>query len=463
MTPKSLIAPARLARRPVLATQTDARLVDLVRAGYEPAFEAIVSRYRGALLRYAERFLPGERAEDAVQQSFVSAYEAMLRDDAALNLRPWLYRITHNASLNALRDRGLRHDELHEGVDGVERPDQALERTQGLREVLTAVQALPERQREAIVLRELEGRSYDEIASELGVSDGSVRQLLNRARHTLRAGATAVVPVGLLLRLPWAAPAEPIAARVAELGAGAGAGAVMAKVCATALVTGAVVGGVAVAPEAGDDKRAGGSDRSGESVGQAEAASTRGQEPAASGDGSGSGGPGGDDGDGEGRGERGDDDRGNRQDGNGDRDSDDRSGRRGGDDDARGGDDERLSELEGDDEADRTGRRRNGGGDGDSSGPGSGEDSEESGSGSRSGSGSGSGSESGSSSGAGSSSGSGESGSGSGSGSASSGSGETGDDSGSGSGSGETDDRSGSGGDSGSDEPEPAAETQSDD
>ncbi|MGZ5339682.1 MAG: RNA polymerase sigma factor, partial [Thermoleophilaceae bacterium] len=260
MTPETLIAPARLARRPVLATQTDARLVDLVRAGYEPAFETIVSRYRAALLRYTERFLPHERAEDAVQQSFVSAYEAMLRDDAALNLRPWLYRIAHNASLNALRDRGLRHSELGESIDGVERPDQALERTQGLREVLDAVQALPERQREAIVLRELEGRSYGEIASELGVTDGSVRQLLNRARNTLRAGATAVVPVGLLLRLPWVAPAEPLASRVAELGVGAGAGAVMAKVCATALVTGAVVGGVAVAPEGGKEPQAGGSE-----------------------------------------------------------------------------------------------------------------------------------------------------------------------------------------------------------
>jgi DNA-directed RNA polymerase specialized sigma24 family protein len=145
MTAKSLIAPARLARRPVLATQTDARLVDLVRAGYEPAFEAIVSRYRSALLRHAERFLPRERAEDAVQQSFVSAYEAMLRDDSVLNLRPWLYRIAHNTSLNALRDRALRHAQLDEGIDGVERPDQALERSQGLRELLAAVQALPER------------------------------------------------------------------------------------------------------------------------------------------------------------------------------------------------------------------------------------------------------------------------------------------------------------------------------
>lgn len=253
MTPKSLIAPARLARKPVLATQTDVRLVDLVRAGYEPAFEAIVTRYRAALLRYVGRFLSRERAEDAVQQSFVSAYEAMLRDDAELNLRPWLYRIAHNTALNALRDRSMRHEELHEGIDGVERPEQVFERAQGLRDVLTAVQALPERQRDAIVLRELEGRSYGEIALKLEVSGGSVRQLLHRARHTLRAGATAVLPVGLVLRIPWAVPGEPVAARVAELCGAGMAGALATKVCATALVTGAVAGGVVAVPEVVED------------------------------------------------------------------------------------------------------------------------------------------------------------------------------------------------------------------
>jgi RNA polymerase sigma factor (sigma-70 family) len=261
MTPKSLIAPARLARGSVLATQSDARLVDLVRAGHEAAFEAIVKRYRGALSRYVERFLPRERAEDALQQTFVNAYEAMLRDDSDLQLRPWLYRIAHNTALNGLRDRALRHSELPDGLDGVERPDEAVERAQGLRQVLAAVQALPERQRDAIVLRELEGRSYDEIASELRVSDGSVRQLLHRARSTLRTAATAVTPAGLITRLPWAAPTESMAVRVAELcGAGAG-GAVVAKVCATALVTGVVAGGVAVAPGGDAGERAVGPDK----------------------------------------------------------------------------------------------------------------------------------------------------------------------------------------------------------
>ena len=247
MTPHSLLAPARLAGKSVLRTQSDERLVDLVRAGNEAAFEAIVARYRRALLRYCSRLLGEERAEDVVQQTFVSAYDSMLGSRAHLQLRPWLYRIAHNTTLNALRDRGLRHEQLSEDLDGVERPDQALERSQGLRDTLAAVQALPGGQRDAIVLRELEGRSYQEIALALGLSAGAVRQLIYRARTTLRAGATAVMPAVLFTRVPWTAPGAPVAERVAELCAGAGAGAVAAKVCATALVTGVVVGG-AVAP-----------------------------------------------------------------------------------------------------------------------------------------------------------------------------------------------------------------------
>ena len=259
MTPRALFHPARLARRPVLSTQSDERLVDLVRAGSEPAFETIVERYRRALMRYVSRLLPPERAEDAVQQAFVNAYEAMNRNEAELNLKSWLYRIAHNTALNALRDRGSRHDQLDERIDGVERPDQALERTQGLRDVLVAVQALPDRQRDAIVLRELEGRSYEEIALALGVTDGAVRQLLNRARNSLRSAAAAITPMPLLTRLASADSADPVSTRVAEMvGVGAaGSGALVAKVCATALVTSAVVGGVAVVPDGGRDERRG--------------------------------------------------------------------------------------------------------------------------------------------------------------------------------------------------------------
>ena len=250
MTSRHLFAPARLAGARLLATQSDERLVDLSRAGSKPAFEAIVARYRGALLRYCSALLGRERAEDAVQQTFVKAYAAMQRDDRPLLLKPWLYRIAHNTAHNALRDHALRHEELGEEGATAERPELELERREQLRSLLASVQELPARQRDALVLRELEGRSYQEIAAALGVGGGAVRQLLNRARTTLRTAATAVTPVGLLVRLPMAGSGagESVAARVAELTGAAGAGAVASKLAATAIVTGAVAGGAAMAP-----------------------------------------------------------------------------------------------------------------------------------------------------------------------------------------------------------------------
>ena len=186
MTPRRIIEPARLAGAAVLGTQSDDRLVDLVRDGNDPAFEAIVHRYRRPLLRYCRRYLSPARADDAVQQTFVSAVAAIRAGDARIDLRPWLYRIAHNASVNVLRQAGAAHDRIGEHLDGVETPPQALERGERLRSVVAAVRELPDRQRDAIVLQALEGRSYEEIATELGVTGGAVRQLLNRARRTLR-------------------------------------------------------------------------------------------------------------------------------------------------------------------------------------------------------------------------------------------------------------------------------------
>lgn len=249
MTPRSLLGPVRFAGQPLLRVQSDERLVDLARSGHEPAFEVIVRRYRRPLLRYCSRILGDQRAEDAVQQAFLNAYESMLGSGGRLELRAWLYRIAHNVALNALRDRGRGHEQLDEGYDGVERPDQAFDRRQSVRDVVAAMQALPVRQREALVLRELEGRSYEEIARELGVTGGSVRQLLNRARTTLRTGASVLTPIGLLARLPLS-HAQPVSDRVGEIvGGAAGGGALGAKICATVLVTGAVAGGVATAPD----------------------------------------------------------------------------------------------------------------------------------------------------------------------------------------------------------------------
>jgi RNA polymerase sigma factor (sigma-70 family) len=234
----------------MLRTQSDARLVDLVRAGHSSAFEAIVQRYQKPLLGYCSRLLPASRAEDAVQQTFLKAYQAMVSGDAELTLRPWLYRIAHNASLNLLRQNGWSHEALHENMDGVTRPDQALELRERLRATVAAVQALPERQRDAVLLREIEGLSYEEIALALGVGDGAVRQLLHRARATLRAGLTAVTPLGLLERVTAALAGSGggPTVRVADVAAGAGLGAGAVKVGAAVLATGAIATGVVAGP-----------------------------------------------------------------------------------------------------------------------------------------------------------------------------------------------------------------------
>jgi RNA polymerase sigma factor (sigma-70 family) len=257
VTPKHLLTPARLAGAPLLVAQRDERLVDLVRAGSEPAFDALVRRYRRPLVRYCSALVGAGRAEDAVQITFVSAYHSLRRDDREVVLKPWLYRIAHNTSLNLLRDPALDHRELDPERAAADAPDEVVERRERLEEVLTAVRSLPERQRDAIVLRELEGRSYEEIAAELGADRGAVRALLNRARNSVRLAASAFVPVGVLLRIPAGAgqPAEGVAGRVAELTAGATAGALATKAAATVLVTGAVAGGAAVVPQIDEGSR----------------------------------------------------------------------------------------------------------------------------------------------------------------------------------------------------------------
>jgi RNA polymerase sigma factor (sigma-70 family) len=243
MTPWALISPARLAGSGLLRTQSDARLVDLVRAGNDRAFEAIVLRYHRPLMRHCRRLLPAPRAEDAVQQTFLHALEAMRADQRELQLAAWLHRIAHNAAIDTLRRLDSHWEELDERVDGVEPAHAAVERRARFRSVVAAFGALPERQRQALALRELEGRSYDEIAATLGVSGAGVRQLLNRARNAMRAGASALVPPTLVTRMAT----SPAGVRVTELADPPGTSALLAKgtaaVAASAVAVLAVSGG----------------------------------------------------------------------------------------------------------------------------------------------------------------------------------------------------------------------------
>src|SRR4051812_13654031 len=237
--------PSRLAGSAILAMQSDERLVKLVRSGHERAFDVIVDRYRKPLVRYCRRILPESRCEDAVQQAFLNAHTALTGSDDAVQLKPWLFAIARNAALNMLRQNGWNYEQIPLDFDGVRQPDQVFEQRIELEQTVAALRGLPERQRDALVMREFEGRSYDEIALALGTGDGAVRQLLNRARLTLRSAASALIPSTLVERAASVAGGD--GGGVAQIVGGLGVAGV-AKAGATALIAGSLVIGVANAP-----------------------------------------------------------------------------------------------------------------------------------------------------------------------------------------------------------------------
>src|SRR4051795_6149398 len=110
-----------------LAAAPDARLVTLTRAGDECAFAAIVDRYRAPLARYCRRYLAPASAEDALQQTFINAHAAMTGGTLPLALKPWLYRIAHNAALNIARGE-LPLQEVPDDALESEQPDDVFAR-----------------------------------------------------------------------------------------------------------------------------------------------------------------------------------------------------------------------------------------------------------------------------------------------------------------------------------------------
>ena len=244
---------AALISTALLRSQTDRRLTELAADGSERAFEVLVERYRRPLQAYCRRMLlPQETAEDVVQQAFLSTWQALGRGTEIADVRPWLYRVAHNGAVNALRRSGYDHEELDEALSGTDAPEEDLERRTYVRRTLAGLAGLPELQREALLRTAVEGRSHEEVARDLGLTDGAVRGLVYRARTTLRAAVTALTPASVV---GWAAAAAarpvdaPLAERVGELVAGggtAGGAALLLKGGATVLSAGALAGGAVV-------------------------------------------------------------------------------------------------------------------------------------------------------------------------------------------------------------------------
>jgi RNA polymerase sigma factor (sigma-70 family) len=240
----------------LLATLTDERLLALVGQGHERAFEALVHRYRKPLLVYCRRLsLPEARAEDVVQLALLKTWIAVGEGVEVRDLKAWLYRVVHNTAVNALRDAAHDGEPLTDLAlgSGSHPPIKEPQLDQGLavREALAEVAALPEMQREVIVRTAVAGHSHEQVASDLGISDGAVRGLLYRARATLRTAITALIPPPLFAWLAGRSDqGAPAPERITELAGGGGAaglgGLLLKGGGVVALTAGTVITGAAV-------------------------------------------------------------------------------------------------------------------------------------------------------------------------------------------------------------------------
>ena len=175
-------------KSPLLKLKGDEQLIALVRGGNSGAFDIIVDRYQARLLGFCRQMIGStEDAEDVLQEVFVNAYKAMLADNREINLRPWLYRIARNRSLNHLRKPKADAQESMDMVPMVDEGSTAekVHNREEFRQLLNDVTKLPETQRAALLLREIDALSYDEIAEAMDTTVPSVKSLLVRARISL--------------------------------------------------------------------------------------------------------------------------------------------------------------------------------------------------------------------------------------------------------------------------------------
>ena len=180
--------------RPQAGPPTDEELVASVRAGRQGSFDALAARYQTRLTRFCWQLLRSrEDAEDALQDVLTAAFNAILADDRTIHVQPWLYRIARNRCINQLRRARMI------GVDSMDDHPAEHWRTvvekvvgrQRFRELIGDVQALPDSQRTALLLCELDGFSYLEIALAISTTVPAVKSLLVRARANLLDDASA--------------------------------------------------------------------------------------------------------------------------------------------------------------------------------------------------------------------------------------------------------------------------------
>ena len=175
---------------------SDERLIARARAGDARAFEAIYDRYERPLRAFCRHMLGRrEDADDAAQHVFLSAYRDLIRSDKPIELRPWLFTIARNRCRSVLRSR-YRAERLNQpldyepSVDGLAIEAQ-VERREYVEELLRDIARLPEEQRAALILSQLEALRHDEVAQVLAVPADKVKALVFQARTSLIASQQA--------------------------------------------------------------------------------------------------------------------------------------------------------------------------------------------------------------------------------------------------------------------------------
>ncbi len=180
----------------------DHALLEATRTGDEAAFQELVRRYRNQITNFVYRMLNDyDRAVDLAQETFVRVYMSADRYQATYSFSTYIYRIASNLAISDLRQRKRRRlvpiPSFFSDKDGEEMevelsdeqqvmPDEALIEDERRRAVSRAIASLPEKYRAPIILRDIEGKSYEEIGKVLELSDGTVKSRINRARNLLK-------------------------------------------------------------------------------------------------------------------------------------------------------------------------------------------------------------------------------------------------------------------------------------
>lgn len=174
----------RFAPRRLLQALGDERLIEHVRRGNDVAFEVLYDRHHRALLSFCRHMLGNrEEAEDALQQTFLSAYRDLQQNDRPIKVQAWLFTIARNRCLSVLRARReSASDEIELSTAGLV---EEVQQRADLRELLADMAELPEEQRAALVLSELGDLSHQEVGEVVGVETAKVKSLVFQARTAL--------------------------------------------------------------------------------------------------------------------------------------------------------------------------------------------------------------------------------------------------------------------------------------